>query len=121
MRKFIPILAVAAIVAVLGSVSAASFAASTAPHLSVLKRSPLTLQGSGFKPRSHIKVTFTASRQVTKRITVKRNGRFTVSFTVSSADRCTQWVVKVTQTGHAAVLMRGPRPMCAPEGGYGSY
>ena len=118
MRRSIQLLALAALVAVLASATAASFAASTGPHLSVVKHNPLTLQGSGFKPRSHVKVTFTAARQVSKRVTVKPNGRFTVSFTVTSADRCTRWVVKVTQAGHAVALMRGPRPMCAPAGGY---
>ncbi len=119
MRKPTYLLAVAALVAVLGAVSAVSSAASSAaPRLKVLKFNPLTVQGRNFKPRAHVKVIFTASRQTTKRVTVGRNGRFTVSFTTSAADRCTQWTLKVTQPGRAAVLLRGPRPMCAPAGGY---
>lgn len=120
MRKTTYLLALSALVAVLGAFAAVSSAASSSktPHLKVLKTHPVTVQGISFRPHAHLKVTFIASGQVSKRVTVGRNGRFTVTFTTTFADRCTQWTVKVSQPGHATVMVHGPRPMCAPAGGY---
>lgn len=120
MRKTTYLLALTALVAVLGAFAAVCSAApsSTAPHVKVLTTHPVTVQGTGFRPHAHLKVTFMASQQVSKRVTAGRHGRFTVTFKTTFADRCTQWTVKISQPGHAPVVWHGPRPMCAPAGGY---
>lgn len=115
MRKPLTLLALVA----LGSLIAISSAAgsSHAPSLKPIKQHPFTVQGSYFKPHAHVKVTLMWTAKTTKTVTVGRYGRFTVSFN-QAVDRCTQWSVRATQPGHASVLIRGPKPQCAPMGGY---
>jgi hypothetical protein len=115
MRKALTLLALVAV----GSLTAISSAAgsSRGPSLKEIKLHPFTVQGSHFKAHSHVKVTLSSSFKATKTVTVGRSGRFTVTFT-QAVDRCTQWSVKATQPGRAPVLIRGPKPQCAPAGGY---
>ena len=111
MRILLKLLALTATMIALGACVAAG--SSSGPRLVVLKRHPLTVQGRHFKPHAHVRVTLISSAQTTKRVTVSRSGRFTVTFT-QTPDRCTQWTVRATQPGRAPVLVRGPKPQCLP-------
>ena len=117
MRRPLRLLVMTATVLVLGALTAISTAAVSRPSLVVVKRQPLTVQGRHLKPHAHVRVTLTSSGQTTRRVTVGRSGRFTVTFT-QTLDRCTQWTVRVTQSGRAAVIVRGPNPQCTPAGSY---
>lgn len=114
MRKPLHLLAVTVTVIAFGALTAISACAGgQAPRLIPVSSHPLTIQGRHFKPHSHVRVTLTSLVKTTKRVTVKSNGRFTVTFS-TVLDRCTQWTVKATQPGRAPVFVRGPRPQCAP-------
>jgi hypothetical protein len=118
MRKSMTLLALSLTLVALGSLTAISQAAggqSSTPRLFVVSSHPLTIAGRHFKPRSHVRVTLSSVGQTSKRIAVKSNGRFTVVFS-AAVDRCTQWTVKASQPGRAAVLLRGPKPQCTPAG-----
>jgi hypothetical protein len=118
MRKTLQLLTLALTVVALGSLAAIGQAAgrrSSKAQLLVVSSHPLTIAGRHFKPGSHVRVTLSWVGQTTKRVTVKRSGRFTVVFS-TVVDRCTQWTVKATQPGHAPLFKRGPSPQCTPAG-----
>jgi hypothetical protein len=91
-----------------------------APRLSLVKRSPLTIKGINFPKRTRVTFTLSSARTTRRTLTTTSTGTFTVTFT-SGVDRCTQWMATVTRRGAAPVRLRGPKPLCAPAGGYGGY
>lgn len=114
MRKPLQLLALTLALVALGSLTAVSASAGLqGPRLFVLSSHPLTIQGRHFKPHAQVRVTLSSLVKTTKRVTVKSSGRFTVSFP-GAVDRCTQWTVRATQPGRGPVLVRGPKPQCAP-------
>lgn len=113
MRRPFKLLVLVAAVIALAAVSAAA-GSSSPPRLRLVKQQPLTVQGSHFRPYSHVKVTLISAAKTTKRVRAGAHGRFTVTFSSAVVDRCTQWTLKAIQPGRAPVLIRGPKPACAP-------
>jgi hypothetical protein len=118
--------ALVAVTALLGASAAVALAATehsnTTPRarLALVKRSPLTIKGTYFPKRTRVTFKLSSLRTTTRTLTTSSTGTFTVTIT-SGVDRCTQWIATVTRRGAAAVTLRGPKPLCAPAGGYGGY
>lgn len=113
MRRSLKLFALMATVIAIAAVSSAA-GSSSPPRLRMIKLSPLTVQGSHFKPYAHVKVTLISAARTTKRVRAGRHGRFTVTFSSAVVDRCSQWTMKAIQPGHAPVLILGPKPACPP-------
>ncbi len=102
-----------AVVLVLGG-SAAAQRVGGAPRLTLTGRSPVTVQGTHFMPRSRVHVTLTDGASRSRNARPDAQGRFTVTFP-TVIDRCTSWSVAASQRNQAPVVLRGPaHPMCAP-------
>jgi hypothetical protein len=83
------------------------------PHLTVTDRNPATVGGTGFKPRSRVRVTLTAGQTFVRRPIANRHGAFTATFP-TAIDLCTSWSVSASQRHQAVVVLHGPKPECAP-------
>jgi hypothetical protein len=107
------------LLALAGSITANSLAgASTGSRTRaklVLKRAdPATVSGTGFKPRSRVRVVFVGARTFVRRPVANAQGAFTATFP-TVADRCSGFSVSASQPGRATVMLRSPaRPECAP-------
>ncbi|MGB9185436.1 MAG: hypothetical protein WCB67_15355 [Solirubrobacteraceae bacterium] len=105
------IVIVIAIVVVLGG-SAAAGRGSRRPRLAVTSRSPVTVRGSRFVPRSRVSVTLVAATTVTRHPRTDDRGAFSVTFP-AVIDRCTAWSVSAGQ-GPLRVVLHGAKPECPP-------
>jgi hypothetical protein len=83
------------------------------PRLRLADRNPATVRGTGFRARSHIRVTLTAGQKFVRRLTASRQGAFTVAFP-TAVDRCTVWSVSATPERGASVMLHGAKPECPP-------
>lgn len=89
------------------------------PSLRVRSLSPLVLRGQQFRALERVTLTVRAG-DVTKRRTVRatRQGSFTTSFAVVTADRCSSniWASATGHRGSAASLRLGklPQLQCPP-------
>lgn len=86
-----------------------------AAALDIRSTSPLTVVGSGFRPREHVRVSATlAGLTRTLRATVGSTGGFRVVFLGLGASRCDELhVVAIRQAGTLVVLKRLPAPACS--------
>lgn len=104
-----------AVTLVLGG-SATAQRVGRAPRLTLTGRSPVTVQGTHFTPRSRVHVTLTDGSRRSRDARPDAQGRFTVTFP-AVIDPCTSWSVAASQRHQAAVVLHGPaHPMCAPAG-----
>jgi hypothetical protein len=99
-------------------IAASSLASASTPSLSTARlvlrhQDPATVSGTGFKPRTRIRVTFVGTETFVHRPVTNSQGAFTTTFQ-TAVDRCTAWSVTANQPGRAAVVLRGPKPECAP-------
>jgi len=102
-----------AVILVLGG-SATAQRVGRAPRLTLTGRSPVTVQGTHFTPRSRVHVTLTDGTSRSRDARPNALGRFTVTFP-AVIDRCTSWSVAASRRHQARVVLHGPaRPMCAP-------
>jgi hypothetical protein len=109
---------VGAVLAIVIGVSSAQQRANQAnapADLVLTKLSPATVRGRHFARRTRVQVTFRAARSFSRRARTDPSGAFTVTFPVV-IDRCTSWSVSANQRRHAVVVLRGPKPECAPAG-----
>ena len=105
------VLAAAAWVAATGLASATT-SSHRAAKLALVGNDPATVRGTGFKPRTRVRVTFDGTQ--VRRPVANAQGAFTATFQ-TVVDRCTTWSVTASQTGRATVVLRGPaKPECAP-------
>jgi hypothetical protein len=75
---------------------------------------PDTVSGTGFKPRSRVRVTFVGAQTLVRRAMTNSLGGFTATFP-TVVDRCTAFSVSASQPGRAIVVLRSPaKPECAP-------
>ena len=102
--------AVAAAAAASGTTRAA---ASARRSLVLIRRNPAVVRGSGFRSHRRVSVTLVAGRSYVQRPLANRFGTFTATFP-TAVDRCTTWVVTAVQRDAAPVVVRGPKPECAP-------
>jgi hypothetical protein len=107
---------VAALLAVLvGAVAAAAPAAAAKATLRVVKLTPLTIRGTGFKPAEHVKVALSAGASGTVRGTATAAGMLTVSFPKAKVTACTAYTVRaVGAAGTKAIFKRTVATSCKP-------
>jgi hypothetical protein len=105
-------LAAAASIAATGLASANS--GNRAAKLVLKSHNPAAVSGTGFKPRSRVRVTFVSSQTLVRRLMTNSLGAFTATFP-TVVDRCTAFSVSASQPGRATVVLRIPaKPECAP-------
>ncbi len=115
MRRTVAVLAVCGAAGIAAAVSGPALGRSV-PSLGITARQPLTVVGSSFRPREHLRVTVTLPGRVRSRsVTAGRTGHFEVVFLQLSASRCDLLrVVAIRQSGARVVLKRLPPPACLP-------
>lgn len=111
LRRILPLL-IGLATATTGAVAVASTGAGHRT-LRLVRSDPATVHGTGFRPRSAVRVTLAAGTSHTVQARTAGTGAFTVTFS-AVVDRCTGWTVTAVQRGAAPFVMRGPKPMCAP-------
>jgi hypothetical protein len=107
---------VAALLAVLvGTVAAAAPAAAAKATLRVVKLSPLTIRGTGFKPAEHVKVALSAGASGTVRGTATAAGTLTVAFPKAKVTACTAYTLRaVGAAGTKVTFKRTVTASCKP-------
>ena len=121
-RRFGAILALL-VLATVASIAANGLASASttsggAARLVLKQHSPATVRGTGFTPRTRVRVTFrvtfVGTQTVVRRPVTNSKGAFMATFP-TVVDRCSAWYVTASQPGRATVILRGPaRPMCDP-------
>ena len=106
------LLACAAVIAA-SSLASANTGRHRTAKLVLKRRDPATVSGTGFKARHRVRLKFVAARTYVRRPVTNARGAFTMTFP-TVVDRCTAWSVSASQRGRATVVLRGPRPQCAP-------
>ncbi len=107
---------VAALFAMLvGAVAAAAPAAAAKATLRVVKLSPLTIRGTGFKPGERVKVTLSAGAAGTVRGTATAAGTLTVSLRKAKVTACTAYTLRaVGAAGTKVTFKRTVTASCKP-------
>ena len=82
--------------------------------LTVTRRNPITVRGTGFKPNTHVRVTLLQPQKVVRRPLANGRGMFTTTFSAVVIDHCSGWTLTASQPGRATVVLHGPKPQCAP-------
>ena len=117
-RRFGAILALL-VLATVASIAANGLASASttsggAARLVLKQHSPATVRGTGFTPRTRVRVTFVGTQTVVRRPVTNPRGAFTATFP-TVVDRCSAWYVTASQPGRSTVILRGPaQPMCDP-------
>ena len=107
------VLAAAAWIAAAG-LATATTSGQHAARLVLKRHDPATVSGTGFKPRSRVRVTFVGAQKYVRRPVTNSLGAFTATFP-TVVDRCSGFSVSASQPGLATVVIRSPaRPECAP-------
>ena len=107
-----PILAVIALAA--AGLAGANTSSQRARRLVLKSRDPATVSGTGFKPRSRVRVTFVGAQTFVRRPVTNSLGAFTATFP-TVVDRCTAFSVSASQPGRPTVVLKGAaKPECAP-------
>jgi hypothetical protein len=116
-HRSVVVLAVGAVLVIAWALAADPFAvahgARGTPVLTLVQRDPATFRGRGFAPHTRVKATLVSSQTQTRRVRTDGNGGFTVVF-ATPIDFCSGFSVSAQQPGRAVVVLRGPRPECAP-------
>ena len=81
------------------------------PRLLVAELYPLTVKGTGFKPRELVTVTLDGGKRGTKHVRTSRQGRFVVRFTVMIG-RCTTVTIRAVGSQRSRAVSQIPRPDC---------
>jgi hypothetical protein len=106
MRRAVPALATALLAAAVAAAPASSGRAGGAQ----LRLSGLTLSGTGFKAREHVRLIARAPDLVTRRVTTGSGGGFTMRFNPAAATICTGITIIATgDHGSKATLTRLPQ------------
>jgi hypothetical protein len=104
------------LVAVPVAAALAAGGARHAPTLTLSSRSPVTVVGRHFTPRTLVRVTLAMAGTRSRKVQANAQGAFTTTFS-TTIDRCSSWSVTASQPGRAPVVIRsGAKPLCAPAG-----
>ncbi|HEY7178406.1 MAG TPA: hypothetical protein VH305_04460 [Gaiella sp.] len=108
--------ALAALLALLlGALAAVAPAAAAKATLRVVKLSPLTIRGTGFKPAERVTLTLSAGANGTARGTATAGGAVTVSFPKAKLTACTAYTLRaVGAAGTKATFKRTVTASCKP-------
>src|SRR4051812_22683522 len=105
MRRAVPAFAIAALAAAL-----AAPANSGAGRGAQLQLAGLTLRGTGFKAREHVRLVARTPELVTRRVTTGAGGAFSMRFNPAAATVCTGLTIIATgDRGSTAALTRLPQ------------
>jgi hypothetical protein len=85
-----------------------------APKLSLLKRTPPVLRGTGFGAREAVRVVETAPAAFTRAVRTTRAGTFTL--VLVGGDPCSRIAVVAVDSRGERVRLRIPPRLCAPAG-----
>ena len=109
--------ALVALLVLLGAVAALASGAPRAHQaraaLRITRSNPVTVRGTGFKPRARVRVTLLVGHKQTRRPLTNAHGTFTTTFS-EVLDRCSGWTVAASQPGRATVFLHGAKPECPP-------
>jgi hypothetical protein len=111
----IPVLLVlaAAWIAATG-LAGATTSAHRAAKLVLRSHDPATVNGTGFKARSRVRVTYAGAQTFVRRPGTNSLGAFTTTFP-TVVDRCSGFTVSASQPERAPIVLRSPaRPECTP-------
>jgi hypothetical protein len=87
-------------------------AVATAPRLAVADATPLTVKGSGFRAREHIRVIVSLPGSSAHWTTANATGGFTVRFSAMAPDSCTAYVVHAAGVRGDTAVLRVRPPEC---------
>jgi hypothetical protein len=82
--------------------------------LAITSRNPVTVRGTGFKPRTRVRVALVEAHKLVRQPLASSRGTFTATFSSAVIDRCSGWTVTASQPGRATVILHGARPECPP-------
>jgi hypothetical protein len=105
MRRFLPLLILAALV-----VPASS--AAVGPRLSVEDRAPFTVRGLGFAPHEKVKVVVSIESVATRWTTAGQRGGFLLRFPALELGYCQGYVIRATGSKGSRALLK-LTPECA--------
>jgi hypothetical protein len=96
--------------------SGIGFAATAAkPSLRVVRLSPFTVAGTGFKAAEKVTVTLTGANRAKATATANPRGAFTAAFPKLRETKCSYSLRAVGARGSRAVLAASAKPGCAPK------
>jgi hypothetical protein len=106
----------AALLAVLaGSIATAAPAAAAKATVKIVKLSPLTIRGAGFKPAERVTVTLSAGAAGSARATATAAGVVTVSLPKAKVTACTAYTLRaVGSAGTKVTFKRTVAASCKP-------
>jgi hypothetical protein len=81
--------------------------------LTISRRNPVTVRGTGFKAQTHVRVTLFVGQKQVRRPLANARGTFTTAFS-AVIDRCSGFTVTASQPGRATVFLHGAKPECPP-------
>jgi hypothetical protein len=90
----------------LGTFAAAAPAAAAKASLKIVKLSPLTIRGTGFKPAERVRLTLSAGATGIARGTATAAGTVTVSFPRARVTACTAYTLRATGAAGTKVTFR---------------
>jgi hypothetical protein len=106
--KFAVFLAVVATIA-----SGTAAAATSQARVAVSSTAPATVDGTGFKARERVTVTFVATEMYRKVVTATARGSFTVKFAAATIRRCESYFVRAKGNRGSLAIVK-VMPECAP-------
>lgn len=96
--------------------STSAVASTSHAQLRLLQRTPVEVQGRGFRARKLITVTVTADGRSARTVRTNRYGAFTVTFPTIDIAACSAWTISAQQVRTSSdTILRGPRPDCAAQ------
>jgi hypothetical protein len=93
-------------------VTAVSAASASAPRLTIVGQSPLTVRGAGFTPHSRIRVVANVDGTTTLRPLTNRLGAFVIRFTGTFVPSCTAFSVRAFGAPGLLATLRVAQPEC---------
>jgi hypothetical protein len=106
-------LSVAALI-VTSQLAVAHGARRAAPRLELTSRTPAVVRGSGFKPRTRVRLMLTAGTTLIRHPRANAQGSFTTTFSGVVIDRCTSFTASAVVNNHVVAVLRPAKPECAP-------
>jgi hypothetical protein len=96
-------------------IASTAVAATSRARLAVTATSPMSVQGTGFRPTERVTVTVMAKDTGRKTVTANAQGRFTVRFPGVSIQRCEGYVIRAKGTRGSLAVFK-VMPACAQQG-----
>jgi hypothetical protein len=99
----------------IGAVATAAPAVAAKATVKIVKLSPLTIRGSGFKPAERVTLRLSAGAAGTAKGTATKTGILTVSFPKTRVTACTAYTLRVLgASGTKVTFKKAVKPSCKP-------